>query len=405
MKQNRLISIIVPIYRVEGYLKECIESLLCQTLKEIEIILVDDGSDDKCTQICDDYARRDNRIKVIHKGNGGPDSARKAGIAIAKGKYVGYVDGDDWVEPSMYEKMLECAERNQVAVVETGIIDSWEFREGRRHSYLPEGCYKAEKFRNQIEPYILYAGSFFRHGISPYLCTKIFLRDAICKYQEIDDILNKIQDDTMVSLPCIVETQSLYISHGCYYHYRVRTDSGKRAVRQNEVKNFMEYYPLMYKRFQGSQLSTLQDNQINYYSMYWLLMKAPYVFRGQADKVFEPICQLKRDSKVVVYGAGSVGIHWMDFFRQIGLNIVCWSDKNYETLASTYDICNPKSICDYEYDYVVIAILRESTVASVRKDLLALGVPKEKICWIDKEYIKNPKSLLKKAKYQGEYLF
>lgn len=405
MKQNRLISIIVPIYRVEGYLKECIESLLCQTLKEIEIILVDDGSDDKCPQICDDYARRDNRIKVIHKGNGGPDSARKAGIAIAKGKYVGYVDGDDWVEPSMYEKMLEYAERNQVAVVETGIIDSWEFREGRRHSYLPEGCYKAEKFRNQIEPYILYAGSFFRHGISPYLCTKIFLRDAICKYQEIDDILNKIQDDTMVSLPCIVETQSLYISHGCYYHYRVRTDSGKRAVRQNEVKNFMECYPLMYKRFQGSQLSALQDNQINYYSMYWLLMKAPYVFRGQADKVFEPICQLKRDSKVVVYGAGSVGIHWMDFFRQIGLNIVCWSDKNYETLASTYDICNPKSICDYEYDYVVIAILRESTVASVRKDLLALGVPKEKICWIDKEYIKNPKSLLKRAKYQGEYLF
>ena len=83
MKQNSLISIIVPIYRVESYLKECIESLLCQTLKEIEIILVDDGSDDKCPQICDDYAKVDNRIRVIHKKNGGLDSARKAGIAIS----------------------------------------------------------------------------------------------------------------------------------------------------------------------------------------------------------------------------------------------------------------------------------------------------------------------------------
>lgn len=405
MKQNSLISIIVPIYRVESYLKECIESLLCQTLKEIEIILVDDGSDDKCPQICDDYAKVDNRIRVIHKKNGGLDSARKAGIAIAKGKYVGYVDGDDWVEPSMYEKMLEYAEQNQVAVVESGIIDSWDYRESKRHSYLPEGCYKFEKFQCEIEPYALYAGSFFQHGISPYLCTKIFLRDAIRKYQEIDDILNKIQDDTMVSLPCIVETQSLYISHECYYHYRVRTNSGKRAVRQNEVKNFMEFYPLMYKRFQGSQLSTLQDNQINYFSMYWLLMKAPYVFRGQADKIFEPIRQLKPESRIVVYGAGSVGIHWMDFFSQVGLNVVCWADKNYETLASTYDICNPESICDYEYDYVVIAILRETTLESARKDLLAIGIPKEKIVWINQMYIDNPQLLLKKATYNGESLF
>ena len=105
------VSIVVPIYNVEKYLDRCIQSLLAQTLKEIEIILVDDGSDDGCAQICDQYAERDSRIKVVHKKNGGLDSARKAGIAIASGKYVGYVDGDDWIEPFMYERMVELAEK------------------------------------------------------------------------------------------------------------------------------------------------------------------------------------------------------------------------------------------------------------------------------------------------------
>lgn len=403
MKQNNMVSIIVPIYRVENYLEECINSLVNQTLKNIEIILVDDGSDDKCPEICDFYAKRDTRIKVVHKKNGGADSARKAGISVASGKYVGYVDGDDWVESDMYEKMLNEAEYYQVAVVETGIIDSWDYKESKRHSYLQSGCYKGDEFKNQIEPYILYSGNFFQHGISPYLCTKIFLKEEIYKYQNMNDTLNKIQDDTMVSMPCIVNTKSIFISHKCYYHYRVRLNSSKRAIRRNEVKDFKEFYPLMYKRFVGSDLAF--DNQINFYSMYWLLMKAPYVFKGYGDEVFLPIPQIKTSSKIVLYGAGSVGIHWKDYLCNEGIKLVGWSDKNYKTLSAKYDICNPQSIVKLEFDYVVIAILRETAVESAKNDLIKLGVPKEKICWIDKKYINEPKLLLKKAKYKGEKLF
>ena len=100
------ISIIVPIYNVEKYVRQCIESIINQTYKNIQIILVDDGSTDTSGLICDEYASIDDRIEVIHKKNGGLDSARKAGIAIASGKYVGYVDGDDWIEPFMYERMV-----------------------------------------------------------------------------------------------------------------------------------------------------------------------------------------------------------------------------------------------------------------------------------------------------------
>lgn len=116
-----MISVIVPIYNVEKYLSKCIESIISQTYKNIEIILVDDGSPDNCGIICDKYAQRDARIVVIHKENGGLSSARNAGLDVAKGDFIGFVDSDDWIEPTMYEEMLELMQSKNLDVVECGI--------------------------------------------------------------------------------------------------------------------------------------------------------------------------------------------------------------------------------------------------------------------------------------------
>ena len=102
---EELISIIVPVYNVEEYLKECIDSIINQTYKRIEIILVDDGSTDKSGKICDDYAKIDKRIKVVHKENGGLSDARNVGISVSSGKYIAFVDSDDWVEKTMYKNV------------------------------------------------------------------------------------------------------------------------------------------------------------------------------------------------------------------------------------------------------------------------------------------------------------
>ena len=102
-----LISIIVPVYNVEKYIKKCIDSIINQTYKNLEIILVDDGSPDNCGKICDEYAEKDKRIKVIHKENGGLSDARNAGIKIARGCYIGFVDSDDWIDKNMYEKLYK----------------------------------------------------------------------------------------------------------------------------------------------------------------------------------------------------------------------------------------------------------------------------------------------------------
>lgn len=109
---NDLISIIIPVYNVEPYLQRCLHSVVSQTYQNLEIILVDDGSMDRSGRICDEWALRDDRLTVIHKENGGLSSARNAGIDIASGRYIGFVDSDDYIEPTMYEVLLRAIEDN-----------------------------------------------------------------------------------------------------------------------------------------------------------------------------------------------------------------------------------------------------------------------------------------------------
>lgn len=115
---DKLISVIVPIYKVEEYLPQCIDSIINQTYKNLEIILVDDGSPDRCPQICDEYAAKDSRIKVIHQKNGGLSAARNAGLDIATGEYIAFVDSDDWLEIDMYRTLLVLLERYDADIAE-----------------------------------------------------------------------------------------------------------------------------------------------------------------------------------------------------------------------------------------------------------------------------------------------
>lgn len=117
MLSSELISIIIPVYKVEKYLNKCIRSVVEQTYTNLEIILVDDGSPDCCPQICDEWAAKDSRIKVIHKENGGLSDARNAGLAIAQGEYIGFLDSDDYIKEDMYEKLYNTIIENDVNVV------------------------------------------------------------------------------------------------------------------------------------------------------------------------------------------------------------------------------------------------------------------------------------------------
>lgn len=115
-----LVSVIVPVYNVENYLDRCVESLVSQTLKDIEIILIDDGSTDNSPALCDDWAQRDSRIRVVHKENGGPSEARNLGVALAQSEWIGFVDSDDYVTTEMYQVLYEAVMRNDADIATCG---------------------------------------------------------------------------------------------------------------------------------------------------------------------------------------------------------------------------------------------------------------------------------------------
>ncbi len=133
-----LISVIVPVYKVEAYLDQCVQSIVAQTYKNLEIILVDDGSPDNCPAMCDAWAQKDSRIKVIHKENGGLSDARNAGLAIATGDYIGFVDSDDYIDSTMYESLMTHLADTGSDIAACGVQMVWE--DGKTAMLTCPGC-------------------------------------------------------------------------------------------------------------------------------------------------------------------------------------------------------------------------------------------------------------------------
>lgn len=133
-EQYKLISVIVPIYKVESYLRRGVDSILAQDYPNMEVILVDDGSPDNCGKICDEYAKQDKRVRVIHKSNGGLSSARNAGLDVAKGEYISFIDSDDSIMPYMYSTMIKVIEDNNLDIVTCG-VQRIKNSEGRKEAY------------------------------------------------------------------------------------------------------------------------------------------------------------------------------------------------------------------------------------------------------------------------------
>lgn len=137
------ISIIVPVYNVEAYIRQCIDSILAQTYRDIEVILIDDGSPDQCGKICDEYAAEDGRVRVFHTENSGLSAARNLGIKKARGEYIGFVDSDDWVEPDMYEILLKEIEGKNADICVCGCFI--EFADTRKASTQDEMVMTADE--------------------------------------------------------------------------------------------------------------------------------------------------------------------------------------------------------------------------------------------------------------------
>ena len=243
------VSVVVPIYNVEKYIEQCVDSIRNQTLEDIEIILVDDGSPDNCPQICDEYKKLDNRIKVVHKKNGGLSSARNAGMRVATGEYIGFVDSDDYIEVDMYEKMYNTAKKYDVDFVMCDYYKSYISDKKEVSLEIDEGMYNKEKIKSIIYPQLIMTENI---DYGPLLAVwHCLYKNTFLKENDLyfDDIV-KYSEDNLFSSIVGYKSNSFYYMKGSYfYNYRYNPNSISTTYKEDALDVYIEMNNRLYDNF------------------------------------------------------------------------------------------------------------------------------------------------------------
>lgn len=214
------VSIIVPVYNTHLYLGNCLDSLKSQSLEDIEIILVNDGSQDNSGDICDSYAKKDHRIRVIHQKNQGQTKARIAGLKIARGEYIHFVDSDDWLDKKMEEIMYNHAKENNADIVTCDSVFHKGKEEIAARQLFDAGVYNKQRLVDEVYPRMIYSGKFFYFGIYAAMWNKLFKRELIIPNIENINPAVRIGEDGLATFACFLDAQTVVITKDTLYHYR-----------------------------------------------------------------------------------------------------------------------------------------------------------------------------------------
>lgn len=387
---NARISIIVPVYNVARYLDQCITSIINQTYNGLQIILVDDGSSDGSSRICDQYKAADSRIFVIHKQNGGLVSARKEGLCAASGVYVGYVDGDDWIEPDFYETLL-----NDMIQYDADMVETEHFVDAGTESERIRGGFPYGKYNtDQLIPEMLCDKDFNECRLKPYLWSKLFKRSLLDRCQmEVHEAV-VCGEDIAVTYPYVLGTESIYIADYAGYHYVQREDSmtglrGCADPRQNKalatyLKNIFE------KAGENRDIMMQQLNQ--YVKSMLLLRQIDFFDRDSSDKKLIPFGGVDLAYRVALYGAGRMGRSVYHYLNTLNKEIVLWGDKEYLLYQQLgLPVTSPDEIVSRQecYDVLLIAASSRKTSDTIRKYLTEKGIKTEKMIWLTEQFISD----------------
>ncbi len=264
-----MISVIVPVYNVEKYLRKCVDSILNQTYTDFELLLVDDGSSDSCPQICDDYAARDPRVRVIHKPNGGLISARNEGILTAKGSYVCILDGDDWALENMLQFIHDTVSQSprSLDMVLFAAHNVYEDHMEETLNNVPEGYYDRKRLEKEVFPYLL---TDTRNGlqvgvIQAHTWDKAFKRELLVEHYTREERI-RVFTDVPMTYECLLHCQNVYICNKPLYMYNKTNEGSIRARSRENLLTKSFNYLITYMREHMSGLGPSIDRQLNEYA-------------------------------------------------------------------------------------------------------------------------------------------
>lgn len=246
-----LISVIVPVYKVEAYLDKCITSITAQTHKNLEIILVDDGSPDNCPQMCDKWAAKDTRIRVVHKINGGLSDARNAGIDVAVGDYIAFVDSDDWLEPEMYGIMLAALKAEHADISACNILSCFPERR------VAWGCQEYTTGDSEKILSLLYRDTAY--PVSAW--NKIYRREL---WNDLRFPKGKICEDAFTTYQLVDKASKIVQIPEALYCYRIREDSIMTSAFSHKRMDEEEAWRRNYE-FVKDKYPCLRKNAFDFY--------------------------------------------------------------------------------------------------------------------------------------------
>lgn len=371
---NKTISVIIPIYNLECYIEKCINSVLKQTYEKLEIILVDDGSIDNSGIICDRFAEQDNRVIVIHKENGGVSSARYAGVCAATGEYIGFVDGDDWLDSRMYEKLYLGMKESDMVIA--GYYRVYGSNRLPWRNSIPPGLYSGEESMRYIWENMLLFKDSMRAGIRASLCSQLFKTHFMKQAFEAFDRSLTYGEDILLVETYLLKCKAVYVTGELYYYYYMRDDSASHMIDDHFLIKINQWYLATKKLYEQSEL-----NDILLYKLEKIM--AFFICRAANSKMgfhkniripwYEfPFCELHKEDRVVLYGAGEVGQDYYQYIVNKGkCNLVLWVDKNAKMYQERgMDVEEAGKLKEVEFDKLLIAVKSQEAADKIRAEIL-----------------------------------
>lgn len=326
-----LISVIVPVYNIESFIGRCIESILAQTYKNIEIIIVDDGSTDKSSAIIDLYQENNKNIKVIHKKNEGVSCARLTGIAVSNGQYIGFIDGDDWIEPDMYELLINNAIQYNADISHCGY--QMDFPDGHTDYYHGTGKILYQNYNQGLKE--LLCGNI----VEPGLWNKLFRRELMhsLAFSPIWDKTIKINEDLLMNYILFSKSQRLIFEDRCKYHYTLRENSA--ATSKSNIRKITDQIKVMEIIFNDVRLN--DELALIAYEKYFrtLIMAVQQNnFKEISQKAIDEMKLLQRD---ILFEKLPIRLKCMFYGATYYTPLYIWVRKMYDIISGKnhkYDV-------------------------------------------------------------------
>lgn len=383
------LSIIIPVYNAEEFLGKCLDSIVSQTLQDIEIICVNDGSTDNSLDVCNSYANADDRIKVINKVNGGSLSARKAGVSAATGDYIGFVDADDWVESDMYERLM-----NEATLYTADVVSCGYYLEENNSRRIVRDADEKKVIRDTEEREAFLEGALAtgfdwvgNRNITPSVCNKVFRKSLLSHvYSKLNERI-LLEEDTVTVSAAVLDAECIVLIPDALYHYKIYMSSKSHRLNRDILQSYVHVFDELYcisKEHDG-----ILDDQIPYFSLTAIRTAIEVGFGVKSGKQYMfPFGEIAPGSSIIIYGAGLVGRCYYNEVELVNYaSQICITDSNPDNWTGV--VVSPDDAFSRDYDIVLIAVENESTAKSIKSSLIERGVPEKKMFWEMPKIIKD----------------